>query len=142
VRQSVCPACQLRPIRPGTRRLPDPRFCFHCARAGDQHPADYDLYARGYASQRDRGVVVGELAARGRRIAAGQGAQSRAERLLETLSGIERWVWSLVVKGLSERRIAERLGISRQEVFSWYLQPLRVAAGIPARPRRYRGRGA
>jgi hypothetical protein len=138
----ICTGCGLHPTRPGTRRIPLPLYCRSCRAAEDQLAIDIEFFgSRTVTGERCRGPGQ-QNSARAERIVVGKALQSRAERLLATLSGIERWVWSLVVKGLSERRIAERLGISRQEVFSWYLQPLRVAAGIPARPRRYSGRRA
>jgi hypothetical protein len=137
VSRPLCRGCGLHEARPPTRRTPAPRFCKSCIVGQDQLPDAYDLsVARG----RSRGVVHDKLEARARRLSVGQVLQARAERLLGYLTGIDRWVWHLVVDGKSERQIAEMLGISRQQAHGWYLQRLRVAAGIPARPRRYRGR--
>ena len=131
----LCAGCGLHPARRATRRVPLPLYCRSCQWAEDQRPLDCD------SRRESRGVVLSELEARRRRIQAGRALQARAERLLATLAGIDRWVWSMVVAGISERRIAARMGVTRQELYGWYLERLRLAAGLPARPRRY-GRAA
>jgi hypothetical protein len=135
----LCASCGLRPPRPPTSRWPDPKFCAPCVWGEDQKPVDYDLQL---SRRRDRGVVRGRLQASSRRLAVGSVLQARARRLLAQLRGIDRWVWHLVGKGASERKIAEMLGLTRQEAYGWYLGRLRAAAGIPARPKRYNRRGA
>ncbi len=137
----LCAGCGLRPVRASTRRARLPLYCLWCWNAADQRPDSYDLPPVRLA-QPDRGVARAEMEARARRIEAGRAVQTRAERLLSALDGLDRWVWAMVVAGVSERRIAARLGLTRQEVYGWYLQRLREAAGLPARPRRYRGRAA
>jgi hypothetical protein len=139
----VCASCNLRPVRRPTKRVPVPLFCLHCWMAEDQRPLAHDMMAIWH----DQGVareptVRPELERRAVRIRSGRLRQAMAERLLASLDGLDRWIWSMVVAGVSERQIATRLGLSRVEVYGWYLQRLREAAGLPARPRRYNGHRA
>lgn len=134
----LCLACWLRPVRRASSKVPVPFYCWPCMAGEDQQPWDYDLRFGWHT----RNVVRAEHARRRRRVRDGQALQARAETLLARLRGRDRRVWQLVVDGLSERRIAVELGLTRQRLYSQYLARLRAAAGIRARPRRYTGRQA
>jgi hypothetical protein len=123
----TCPACLLRPSRPGGV------YCYHCALGADYHPDAYDLDL----DRRDSGVARALLTRRAARLREGMEAQRLAEELFETLEGTDRAVWALVVEGLGERAIAERIGTTRTRLYCGYLHRLRLAAGLSARPRRY-----
>jgi hypothetical protein len=60
------------------------------------------------------------------------------------LEGDEAKVWQATAAGISERRLAERMGITRYALYYRWLAPIRQKLGLPARPtiadymRRYR----